>query len=325
MKRIAITCGDVNGIGPEIALKLIDKISTSSPYQIVYFSPYNVFLEACDLCSISLEHEVAKKNNELEALQNNLIIFDIGRFQVKPSKQTSSAGRMAFKALEAASEMIKNGYVHGLVTAPISKLSMKKAGFGFPGHTEYLASKASEKNYLMMFLSNKLKCALATIHIPISEVASSINESLLSGKIELIIESLRTDFRIESPTIAVLGLNPHAGENGSIGTEEVIIKKVIDSYKGIAHGPFVPDAFFTNKLYKNFNIVLGMYHDQMLIPFKMLDFKKGVNFTAGLPFVRTSPDHGTGFDIAWQNKADHSSMEAAYRWAVRILKNRSKT
>lgn len=176
----------------------------------------------------------------------------------------------------------------------------------------------------MMFLSDEIKTALNSIHIPIRQVNSSVNSKSLISKLDTVINAMRTDFRISEPRIAVLGLNPHAGENGVIGKEEIkVIKPVIDKIPE-AVGPFPPDAFFAKKMYRNYDVVFGMYHDQVLIPFKLLNFNSGVNYTAGLPIIRTSPDHGTAFDIAGQGIADESSMFEAYRYAELIVKNRNK-
>jgi 4-hydroxythreonine-4-phosphate dehydrogenase len=318
MKRLVLTCGDVNGIGPEISVKLLYKISQKPQRQIIFCCPYNVFLETCNSLKIRLEHVSIKKIESIEQIQNQLIIFDTGNVKVSFGKISKVAGRIAFMALEHAIKIIDAGYTDTIVTAPISKESIHLTGFNFPGHTEYLAHKADCKKFMMMFISSKLKCALATVHIPIKEVSKKLNKNLLKNHLNLLHTSLQKDFGIHNPKIAVLGLNPHAGENSTIGKEETLIKQAIDESNSDSLGPFVPDAFFGNHLYKNYNMTLGMYHDQILIPFKMLDFAKGVNFTAGLPFVRTSPDHGTGFDIAGQNKANFSSIESAYNWAIKI-------
>ena len=222
--------------------------------------------------------------------------------------------------------MIKDGYSDAVITAPISKTAIKIAGKNFPGHTEMLAGWCNVKNFVMMFLSGKMNAAIATIHEPVKKVPGLITKELLSNKIEVIYNSLKNDLRINSPLIAVLGLNPHAGENGLIGDEEEkIIKPFVLNYKFSEYlrGPFSPDAFFANRLYKNFDLVFGMYHDQVLSPFKLINFGSGVNFTAGLPIVRTSPDHGTAFDIAGKGIADESSIISAFIYAKRIVKNRN--
>ncbi len=195
-------------------------------------------------------------------------------------------------------------------------------------YAEWCNEKAKPGNYIdyvMMFLSKKMNAALITIHNPVKNISSMLKKEILKKKLEVIINSLKNDLNIKVPSIAVLGLNPHAGENGLIGNEEIeIISPVIKTFQNSIEiqGPFVPDAFFANHSYKNFNIVVGMYHDQVLIPFKMINFSSGVNFTAGLPIVRTSPDHGTAFDIAGKNLADEFSILEAYHYAEKIVKNR---
>ena len=212
-----------------------------------------------------------------------------------------------------------------IITAPISKKALALARINYPGHTEMFADWYGVKNYAMMFLSKKLKAALLTIHQPLKMVSRLINQDLLENKFKLILETLRKDFKVITPKVAVLGLNPHAGEDGLIGDEEKniilpFIKKF--SKRKYFFGPYSPDAFFGMKMYLNYDMVVGMYHDQILNPFKLLNFNKGVNYTAGLPIVRTSPDHGTAFDIAGKGIADESSMVEAYRYAEKILLNR---
>ena len=213
-----------------------------------------------------------------------------------------------------------------MVTAPISKASFELAGINFPGHTELLAERGNAKNYAMTFISNKMNCALVTIHDPINKISKNLKKGKIKSVINTVKQSLINDFKVANPKIAVLGLNPHAGENGRIGDEE--IKIIIPALNELGdkniEGPFVPDAFFANKLYKKFNIVVGMYHDQVLIPFKMMNFNSGVNYTAGLNFIRTSPDHGTAFDIAGKNIADPSSILEAFKVAEKIIKNRRR-
>jgi len=223
--------------------------------------------------------------------------------------------------------MIENGIADAMVTAPISKFSLGLAGIDFPGHTELLAKFSKSKKFGMMFLSSKFHTALLTIHEPIAKVARLLSQKLLINKIDLFCDTLKNDLKIANPKMALLGINPHSGENGKIGNEEIkIFNPVLNKYKSEEiQGPFVPDAFFGNRLYKNFDLVIGTYHDQVLIPFKLLNFNQGVNFTAGLPFVRTSPDHGTAFDIAYKNIADYKSMYQAFIWAEKIVNNRKNT
>ena len=212
-----------------------------------------------------------------------------------------------------------------MLTAPISKTALSIAGINYPGHTEMLADWCNVDDCAMVFLSDKMKSALVTIHSSIKNITKEITITKLTSSFEIIIRTLQNDFLINEPKIAVLGLNPHAGENGLIGREEkeIIIPSINSSkYKKYLFGPFSPDAFFAKHNYKDFDLVLGMYHDQVLIPFKMLNSGKGVNFTAGLPIVRTSPDHGVAFDIAGKFVADESSMLEAFYFAEKIVNNR---
>ncbi len=325
MTRFIFTCGDINGIGPEIALKVFGRPIKSGKDQIIFACPQNVFDDACKLTGIYPEFEVIKSAEQITAFNSRLVLYNIGNHRISPGKATLSSGRASYKSLEAAMELIDRGLADALVTLPISKTSIAKAGFKYPGHTEYLAAKSGSSDYTMMFLSSELKCSLTTIHEPIKKVPKLITRDAVKKQIGIVRESLQKDFNIADPRIAVLGLNPHAGEGGKIGREDVdeIIPAINESGKNV-YGPFVPDAFFGNKLYKDYDCVIGMYHDQVLIPFKMLDFTGGVNFTAGLKFVRTSPDHGTAFDIAWQNKANPESTLKAFRYAQQIINSRKQ-
>lgn len=323
--RFIFTCGDINGVGPEITLKVIRKVASSTNTQMIFICPSNAFQKASELTGINPDFTAIKSISQLKKTNAGIVLFDIGRYKITPGKPTLSSGKASYKALETATDIINEGMSETIVTLPISKTSISLAGFGYPGHTEYLAAKSSSKNYTMMFLSDKLKCALATIHEPIKTVPKLISIKLVRDQIKTVCKSLINDFNIHDPRIAVLGLNPHAGEGGKIGNEELLkIIPAIETAGVNVEGPFVPDAFFGKKLYKEFDCVLGMYHDQVLIPFKMLDFKGGVNYTAGLKFVRTSPDHGTAFDIAWTNSANEGSTLKAYKYARQIVNNRRK-
>ena len=214
-----------------------------------------------------------------------------------------------------------------MVTAPISKKAFNLAKINFPGHTELLAKSENNNNYMMLFLSDNVRAGLLTIHSPISKVSRLISKERIIKSIELLNFTAKRDLGIDNPKIAVLGLNPHAGENGLIGNEEErILKPAIKSLQNKLNvsGPFVSDAFWGNKTYKKFDMILGMYHDQVLIPFKLLNFNSGVNFTAGLNLIRTSPDHGTAYDIAGMNKANESSMLQSYKYAIKIFHNRKR-
>ena len=328
MENIIFTCGDTNGIGPEISLRSLNKLYLKNKYRFILPIPLNVFNYYTDRIKLQFPYKVVKKFNKTDNEQNKVIIVDIGKAKLDIGKPTRYSGRAGYKSIIEAHKLIKSNISSAMITAPISKIAWQKAGIDFPGHTELLAHLGESKNFSMMFLSQKFKCALATIHEPIMRVPKLITKAKLSSLFELVHDSLSIDLKIIDPKIAVLGLNPHSGENGKIGLEEIseIIPAINGSVKkGISvKGPFVPDAFFANKLFLNYDAVIGMYHDQLLIPFKMQNFNKGVNFTAGLPFIRTSPDHGTAYDIAGTFSADITSMIESFNWGRKILSNRKK-
>jgi 4-hydroxythreonine-4-phosphate dehydrogenase len=249
---------------------------------------------------------------------NEEINFDLG-------KATEIGGKFAFLSLEAATQDLASGKIDVLVTAPISKEAMAKSGFKFPGHTEYLADKAGMDEALMMMVAPTMRVALVSTHIPLKDVSASLTQEAIFQKIKTFEKSLKADFGIIRPKIAVFGVNPHAGENGKMGTEETeIIIPAINQAKTeniLAFGPFPADGFFGSSAMSHYDGILAMYHDQGLTAFKALAFDDGVNFTAGLPVVRTSPDHGTAFDIVGQNKASAQSMRSAIYLAMDIYRN----
>jgi len=305
------TCGDINGIGPEITLKAIGKLLVSKKLNIKLVMPINVFEEVKKLTGIFPETD------------DYFELIDIGNYELKPGIPSKDSGRAAFEALKVGYNLCEDDHHSFLVTAPISKYAFKLAGINFPGHTEMLAEWSGTNNFVMMFLSDNFKCALATIHIPILHVSSNLTSETLERCLTTVKTSLSRDFSISEPNIALLGLNPHAGENGLIGTEEIDqISGVIERFGKGVEGPFPADAFFGRKQHLNFDIYIAMYHDQGLIPFKLLTSGSGVNYTAGLKIVRTSPDHGTAFDIAWQNRADANSIIKSVDWGKRICFNR---
>jgi 4-hydroxythreonine-4-phosphate dehydrogenase len=325
MIKIVFTCGDVNGIGPEIALKAFSKIFQGKNLNpIIYICPQNVFEFYYSLT----KSKFPVKNFEKENIStNNLNLIALPNTKLNIGKPTKASGVIAYSSIQSAVKLIQTGYADVLVTSPISKEAFKFASVKFPGHTELLADSEKNKNYLMLFLSEKIKAGLLTIHNPISKVPGLISKEKIANAVKLLHQTAINDLGILNPNIAVLGLNPHAGENGLIGNEEIkIIEPAIRSLTGKINvsGPFVPDAFWGNKIYKNFDLILGMYHDQILIPFKLLNFSKGVNYTAGLKLIRTSPDHGTALDIAGQNLADESSLMQAYKYGIAIHNNRKK-
>ncbi len=325
MNNFAFTCGDVNGIGPEIVVKTLNKIFGKKSQRLFFICPVNVFESVVKIVKPKFPYETA--DNFYIPDSENVLIISTGTVKTNTGIPTKDSGDAAFKSIEAAARLAVDKKIDAIITAPISKEAINSAGHYFPGHTEMFAHWCGEKNFVMTFLSGRMNAALATIHVSVNEVPRLITKKMLRKKLEIIINTLKTDLKKKSSRIAVLGLNPHAGENGLIGTEEEkIIRPLIQEMNASAdlEGPFSPDAFFANSLYKKYDFVFGMYHDQVLIPFKMLNFGAGVNFTAGLPIVRTSPDHGTAFDIAGKNIASESSMAEAFKYASLIVKNRKE-
>ncbi|MHA8066549.1 4-hydroxythreonine-4-phosphate dehydrogenase PdxA [Aquirufa sp. ROCK2-A2] len=325
---IGITLGDYNGIGPEIILKAL-----SSPKILNWCTPIiygsqkvlNFYRKQLDLKEWNIQ--TIQSLDQIQKSQTYLIsAFDDSQTFIEPGKVTPEAGKAAFDCLEKAAKDLDTGTLSALVTAPINKHNIQSEAFHFPGHTEYLTDRFEAKSSLMMMVSENFRMGVATGHIPLLEVSSKLNAELLRTKIDLFLASLREDFGIEKPKLAVLGLNPHAGESGLLGQEEInIIQPVIDEYRSkgqIVLGPYPADGFFGKAQFREFDGVLGMYHDQGLIPFKYIAFETGVNFTAGLPIIRTSPDHGTAYDIAGKNQADPSSFLHALYLALDLVKNR---
>ena len=328
MNRIVFTCGDTNGIGPEIALKALNKISSKNKKtQFILIIPQNVFETTSELIKPKFDYKVT---GELESKKHNfeqVLVFTTGSAKQSYGKPTIDSGKAAFIALKKSFELLEGKSTDAVVTAPVSKTALKLAGVKYPGQTEMYADWCGVKNFVMTFLSAKLRVGLYSIHIPLKEVSNSLKSKYLRTKLEIVLNMLKSDLGIQNPKVALLGLNPHAGENGIIGVEEKeIIEPVLKQkiFTGIVEGPFSSDAFFANRRFKNFDMVFGLYHDQVLIPFKFINSGRGVNFSAGLPIIRTSPDHGVAYDISGKGIADESSMIEAYRYAKIILKHRKK-
>lgn len=326
MNNFIFTCGDINGIGPETALKCLNDVYLPGRRKLFFVCPENVFELYAGKIKIGFPFEVISKLNSDSIRSDKVTVIRIKNKKIVPGRPSADSGRAAFDSIYTAFELLKISKRSAIVTAPISKSAFKSAGIEYPGHTELFAEWTGVKNYLMMFVSNKIRMGLVTIHEPVIKISGLITFERITSSIKTVINSLKNDFGIISPRIAVLGLNPHAGEEGRIGLEEErIIKPAVKSFKNKnIEGPFSPDAFFAARKYKDFDFTLGMYHDQILIPFKFMDFYRGVNFTAGLDIVRTSPDHGTAYDIAGKMIADHRSTLSAFRLANTIINNRNK-
>ena len=326
--RLGITHGDTNGVGYEVIMTCFssnDILELCTP--IVYGSSkiMNYHRKALGLQTT----QVNITRNAGYVKDSTLNVVDVINEDVKielgqPGKQ---AGKAAFMALEAAVSDLKKGVIDVLVTAPINKENIHSEEFAFPGHTEYLeASLGDGEKALMILCSDKLRVALVTTHLPIAQVAGAITKEMIVEKLKAFDTSLQQDFNVQKPRIAVLGLNPHCGDNGVIGNEEkTIIEPAIQEANDnnvMCFGPYAADGFFGNAQYLRFDGVLAMYHDQGLAPFKVISMNDGVNVTAGLPYVRTSPDHGTGYDIAGQGIANEQSMRQAIYTAIDIFRNR---
>ncbi|MBY0426273.1 MAG: 4-hydroxythreonine-4-phosphate dehydrogenase PdxA, partial [Cytophagales bacterium] len=256
----------------------------------------------------------------------NLLTCWEEEFPIEPGKVTTEAGKAAFLSLKQAVTDWKEGKIHALVTAPINKSNIQQEGFTFPGHTEYLTQEAGSKDGLMLLVSDSLRIGVITGHVPLGEVPAKVTREALISKTSILEKTLQKDFGISRPRIALLGLNPHAGEDGLLGSEDKeIIQPVVEEFRkkgSLVYGPYPADGFFGSGQFKKFDGILAMYHDQGLVPFKTLAMETGVNYTAGLPFIRTSPDHGTAYNIAGKNQASEVSFREALFLAVDIVKHR---
>ena len=314
--RIGLSIGDPGGIGPEIICKAIPLFSASE-------AVFKVSSSASFFERMAYSFEWGRIFVELANSSDNIKFAEECNFTWGgiAGEENSLNGLFAYKSFEAAVDSALNSEIDALVTAPLSKNAVEMAvKNGFRGHTEYLRDRAGLDEVVMMLVANDFRVVPMTRHIPISEVSSSINERLIRQTIEIVADSMKRFEGIERPVIGVLALNPHAGDNGLFGTEEAIIAKALSSLKNEnfeVDGPLVPDVAFIPRFRSRYDTIIGMYHDQVLIPLKMAGFERGVNATLGLPYIRTSPDHGTAFDIAGHNIADPSSMLEAIRLAIR--------
>lgn len=325
---LAITIGDPNGIGPEVVLKSLRLNEVQNAFRPVLVGPVEAWkyhAGALDLDGI--QFGLTADFDRATATQP--VVVDVGSWtadELAVGEVSRDAGRAAMRAVERAVDLCVAGTVDGMVTAPISKEAVRQAGYNIPGHTEFIAARTDADSYAMMMVADDLRVALVTTHRPLRAVAKAITHAAVVDKLQVVAASLRKDFGIERHSIAVLGLNPHAGDGGVIGREEleVIAPAVqqLDGEEGTVKGPFPADAFFGRRRYAAFDAVLAMYHDQGLVPFKTLYSNEGINFTAGLPIVRTSPDHGTAFDIAGTGKASPDSMSRAISLAITVARRR---
>lgn len=323
---IGISIGDINGIGPEITLKVFsDERMLAFCTPVIYASGKLIAYYRKTL-NINFNYHQTDSIEGVQLGKNNIINCLSPTLEAKPGEQHQEAGEAAFQSLEAAVNDLLARKIDALVTAPINKKLIQNENFNFPGHTEYLAKKAEEADSLMLMTSDDLKIGLVTAHIPLSEVAKHTTQENIIKKALQLNKTLKKDFHIPKPKLAIMGLNPHAGDNGLLGKEEqdIIIPAIQELNKQgiLAFGPFSSDGFFGNYSFKAYDGVLAMYHDQGLIPFKTIAFDLGVNYTAGLPIVRTSPDHGTAYEIAGKGIANENSFREAVYLAIRISEKR---
>ena len=325
---VGITQGDGNGIGYEVIIKSLADARILESFTPVIYGSSKIFgfyrkqipdIDPMDTYVINSARDAhPKRINIVNCLSDNVF--------VEPGQSTPESAKSAIRSLECAVQDIRNGYIDVLVTAPINKRAMVREGFGYNGHTEYLENIFGVKEVTMLMVSDILKVGVVTAHIPLKDVASSLTQEKILSKLRMMDRSLKEDFGVDEPRIAVLGLNPHCGDGGLLGDEEqdIILPAVQAAMReGIqAFGPYSPDGFFGLGNHARFDATLAMYHDQGLAPFKALAFERGVNYTAGLPIVRTSPDHGTAYEMAGRGEADpHSMMQAIYT-AIDIYRHR---
>lgn len=327
--RIGITQGDINGVGYEVILKTFsDPVMLELCTPIVYGSPK---VAAYHRKALDLSTNFSIINQAAEAVQNRLSVLNCTDDEVKVefSKPDADAGKAALGALERAIDDYREGLIDVIVTAPINKHTIHSEEFNFPGHTEYIEERLGNgAKALMILMKNDFRVALVTAHIPVREIATTITKELIEEKLMIFNRSLKQDFGIGAPRIAVLSLNPHAGDGGLLGMEEqeVIIPamKTMESKGILCYGPYAADGFMGSSNFTHFDGVLAMYHDQGLAPFKALAMDDGVNYTAGLPVVRTSPAHGTAYDIAGQGVASEDSFRQAIYVAIDVFRNRQR-
>ena len=323
--RIGFSIGDLNGIGGELILKIIKERNLLKSFTSIIYASAKVinFLNNHFKYLINF-NEI---NHVEQALPYEINVLNVWTedIEIKFGEPTKESGKYAVLSLQSSVKDLRLNLIDVLVTLPINKHNIQSNKFNFPGHTDYISNELKGES-LMFMVSKELKVGLLTDHVPINKVSSLINESLIYKKINIINNSLRMDFGISNPKVAVLGLNPHTGDNGVIGTEDdTIIRPAIDNLKksgNLIFGPYSADSFFGSKQYQNYDAIVASYHDQGLIPFKTLTFGKGVNFTAGLDRIRTSPDHGTAYEIAGKGIANPESFEEAILTAIMIYENR---
>ena len=325
--KVGISVGDINGVGIEIILKTFKDSRMLEFCTPVLFASNKIISAHKKELNIDIQiHGIDKAN---KSINNKINLVNVWKDNVTVDfgKETKDGGKYAFLSLQSAVKALKNNDIDVLVTAPINKHNIQSDSFDFKGHTEFLEANL-EGESLMILMTDEIKIGLVTGHIPVQKIAETITSELLIKKVNLLYNSLIQDFAISKPKIAVLGLNPHCGDNGVIGNEDdEIVRPTLEKIQGegkLVYGPYSADSFFGSESYKNFDGILAMYHDQGLAPFKTLSFGNGVNFTAGLNKIRTSPDHGTAYEIAGKNVANNNSFKQALYTALDIYKSRKE-
>lgn len=323
---VGISIGDLNGIGSEVILKTFEDTRMLELCTPVIFANAKIVSFLRKELNIDIAIHGIDKIEQLVVGKINVLNVWREGVNLEFGKNDDVVGSYAIKSFVAATKALKEGLVDVLVTAPINKYNIQSEEFKFPGHTDYL-DKELEGDALMLMVHDDLRVGLLTDHVPVNEVAKHLNEKLISSKIKTIIQTLKQDFEIEKPKVAVLGLNPHSGDNGVIGQEEEKIikpalKKLFEA-GNMVFGPFSADGFFGSAQYEKYDAIIATYHDQGLIPFKTLSFGNGVNYTAGLNKIRTSPDHGTAYEIAGKGVANHESFKEAVYLAIDIFRKRN--
>ena len=327
--KIGITLGDMNGVGPEVVIKaLADHRLMDMVTPVLYGSSKVISYYKKALNIEEFNYSQVRNRGQFATRSINVVNCWEDAIEITPGKPSKETGKASLVALRTACEELKDGMLDGLVTAPVDKQSIHSEEFPFRGHTEFLTKFFGASDTLMFMVSEKLKVGLVTEHVPVSEITALITKERVESKLSLMERSLKKDFGISKPKIALLALNPHAGDNGLIGKEDDQLLKVLvndQRNKGkLVFGPFPADGFFGAAQYLKYDGVLAMYHDQGLIPFKAIVFEEGVNFTAGLPVIRTSPDHGTGYAIAGKNQASEVSLREAVYTAAEIFRQRTE-
>ena len=325
--KVGISHGDLNGISYEVIIKALNDNRILEMFTPILYGLSKVLsYHRKNLNFNDFNYKVIGDSSQVYNNRVNVINLSNEEIKIEFGKSTTIAGKLSFDALERVTNDLKNNKVDVLVTAPINKSNIQSEQFTFPGHTEYLAQRFNCESPVMLMVHNNLRVGTVTGHIPINNVSSELSKEIIISKIKVLDDSLKKDFAIQRPKIAVLGLNPHAGDKGVIGNEEIdIIQPAITEAKKqgvLTYGPFPADGFFGSDAYTKYDAILAMYHDQGLIPFKLLAFEGGVNYTAGLPFVRTSPAHGTAYDKAGKNTASPDAFRQAIYLAIDIYRNR---